>query len=82
MTNLLLHICHPGQTPFCQTAPLLLSVTWQQNVMEYWWEGSTSTAILPTSTSEAVGQRSSIRGIPFGAAYIDLLVSECREPLE
>ena len=28
------------QTPFCQTAPLLPSVTQQQHVMEYWWEGS------------------------------------------
>ena len=26
----------PWQTPFCQTAPLLPSVTWQQNVQEYW----------------------------------------------
>lgn len=24
--------------PFCQTVPLLLSVTWQKNVMGYWWE--------------------------------------------
>ena len=37
--------------------PLLLpSVTWQQNVMECWWEGSTSPAIAPTSASDVVGQ--------------------------
>ena len=33
------------QKPVFQTAPLLPSVTQQQNVIEYWWEGSTSTAI-------------------------------------
>ena len=36
------------QTPFCQTAPLLPSATRQQNIMEYWWEGSTPTAVPPT----------------------------------
>ena len=35
----------PHQMPFCQTAPLLPSVTQQQCVMEYWWEGSTSAII-------------------------------------
>ena len=48
----------PCHMPCCQTAPLLPSVTWQQNVVEYWWEGLTSTAIppiLPVSTSDAVG---------------------------
>lgn len=41
--------------PFCQTAPLLLSVIWQQNGMEYWQKGSTSTAICqhPPLTSWA-----------------------------
>jgi len=34
---------------------LLPSVIQQQHVMEYWWEGSTSTAIPPTSTSDVVG---------------------------
>ena len=47
----------PHQMPFCQTAPLLTSVTQQQNVMEYWWEGSTSTAVPPTSTSDIAGQQ-------------------------
>ena len=31
----------PCQTPFCLPAPLLPSVTQQQNGMEYWWEEST-----------------------------------------
>jgi len=30
----------PRQTPLGQTAPLLPSVTQQQHVTEYWWEGS------------------------------------------
>ena len=37
----------PCQMSFCQTTPLLPSVSHQQNVMEYWWEGSTSTAVPP-----------------------------------
>jgi len=32
----------------CQSAPLLPSVAWQQHVMEYWREGSTSIAMPPT----------------------------------
>ena len=46
----------PCQTPFCQAAPLLPSTTRQQHVMGYRWEGSTSTAILPTSASGTMGQ--------------------------
>ena len=38
----------PCQVPTCQTAPLLPSVTQQQNGTEYLWEGSTSTAVPPT----------------------------------
>jgi len=38
--------------------------------MEYWWEGSTSTAIAPTSASVAVSQHNEIGGITFGAAFI------------
>jgi len=58
-------ICTPCQMPLCQTAPLLPSVTQQQNVMGYWWEGSTSTTIPPTSTSGTVGQHNKIWGIAF-----------------
>ena len=47
----------PYQMPFYQSATLLLSVTQQQYVMEYWWEGSTSTAKPPTSASDIVGQQ-------------------------
>ena len=31
----------PFWIPLCQTAPFLPSVAQQQNVTEYWWEGST-----------------------------------------
>ena len=58
------------QMPFCQAAPLLPSATQQQNVVEYWWEGSTSTAIPPTSTSDVTGQHNKRRGTIFGAAPI------------
>ena len=39
----------PYQMPFCQTPPPLPSVTLQQYVTGYWWEGSASTAISPIS---------------------------------
>jgi len=42
----------PCPMPFCQAAPLLSLVACQQYVMEYWWEGSASTAIPPTSASD------------------------------
>jgi len=55
----------PCPMPFCQTAPLLSSVAQQQNLMEYWWEGSTSTAISPASASDIVGQHNKIGVINF-----------------
>ena len=58
--------------PFCQTAPLLLSVIWQQNGTQYQWEGLTSTAILPTSTSSAMDQQHKRRGIAFRADVVHL----------
>ena len=51
-----------------QIAPLLPSVTWQQNVTEYWWEGSASTAMPKTSAFAIVGQNNKIGCITFGAA--------------
>ena len=50
-----------------QTAPLLPSVTQQQNTMRYWWEGSTSTAITPTSVTDVVDQHNT-GGISLGAS--------------
>jgi len=47
---------------------LLPCVARQQHVMEYWWEGLTSTAIPPTSAS--VGTRNKIGGMNFGAALV------------
>ena len=60
----------PCQAPFCQTAPLLSSVAQQQNLTEYWREGSTSTAISTTFASDVVGQHNKIGGINFGAALV------------
>jgi len=54
---------------FCQTAPLLPSVTQQQNAMEYWWEDSTSIAIPPTSTSDVVVQHNKTGDITFRATF-------------
>ena len=57
----------PCQMTICQTAPLLPSVTQQQNVMEYCQERSVSTAIPPTSTFDLVGQHNKAGGITFRA---------------
>jgi len=53
--------------------PLLLSVAQQQNIREYWWEGSTSTIITPTCAPDTVGQYNKIRSIAFEAALTALL---------
>ena len=63
----------PCQTPYCQSAPLLPSVTWQQNGVEYWWECSASTAISPSSTADVMGQHNKIWGITFRAGLIDYI---------
>ena len=63
------------QTPLCQSAPLLPSVTQQRRVMGYWWEGSASTAIPPTSNSDVMGQHHKIRGITAAAALVYYIVS-------
>jgi len=59
----------PCQPPFCQTAPapLLPSVTWQQNTMEYCQEGLTSPAMPPPFSSDVTGQRNTIGSITFRA---------------
>jgi len=46
------------------------SVARQQNVMEYCWESSTSTAIPSTSASDVMGQHNKIGGITFRAAVV------------
>ena len=54
----------------CQTVPVLPSVTHQENVMEYWWEGSASSAITSTSASDVMGQNNKIGGITSGALLV------------
>ena len=60
----------PHQKPFCQSAPLLPSVTEQQNVTKYRWEGSTSTAIPSTSASDIMAQHNKIGGTTFRTVLI------------
>jgi len=55
----------PCQTAFCQTTPLLPSVT-QQNASEYWWECLTSTPTPPPSASDIMKQHK-IRDTTFRA---------------
>lgn len=44
-------------------------------VTEYWWEGSTSTAVPPTSSSDAMDQHHKLGGISFGE---DLILSNLK----
>lgn len=53
---------------YIMTAPLLPSVTQQQNLME----GSTTTALPPASTSDIVGQHNKIGGITFRTALVNV----------
>ena len=43
-----------------------------KNVMENWWEGSSSTAVPPTSASDFVHQHNKVKGITFRAALLIL----------
>jgi len=63
------------QMSFCQNAPLLPSVNQQQNVMEYWWEGSSSTVITPTSSSDIVCNYNKTGNITLGAVPIKYALS-------
>jgi hypothetical protein len=56
--------CHFARLPLC----CHLSHG-NKNLTEYWREGSTSTAISPTSASDVVGQHK-IGGINFGATPV------------
>ena len=60
----------PFQMPFCQTTTLLPSVAWQQYITKYWREGSTSTTIPLTSTSEFMGQHNNVGGITFRTTIV------------
>jgi len=72
----------PYQMPLCQTAPLLPSVTQQRHVMEYWWEGSTSVAVLPTSASNIMGQQINISSPNIFFCFASCTVcSVIRQPL-
>jgi len=59
------------QPSLCQIAPLLPSVTQQQKVREYYWEGSTSTAIPPPSASDVTGKPHEVGGSTFETVLTD-----------
>ena len=61
---------------FCQTAPLLSSAMWQENVVEYCWDVAASTAIPPTSTPDIVSQQHKIGRITFREALVDFYACE------
>lgn len=60
----------------CQTAPLVPSLTQQQNVVGYWHKGSASTAIQPTFISYVADQRNKMGGITFRASLVIYIVQE------
>ena len=57
----------PCQTPLCQSAPLLPSVTQQQHGMGYWLEDSNCIAMQLTFTSDVLGQHNTKGGVTFRA---------------
>ena len=64
-------LLHPHFHVRCHTLrllPLLPSVTQQQNVMEYWQEGSASTAVPPPFVSDITGQHNKRGSITLRAA--------------
>ena len=61
----------PCHMPLWQSAPLLPSVAWQQNTMGYWWEGSASIVMSPTSASHVMDQHPKIGGVTFRAALVN-----------
>lgn len=64
----------PHQILLCQIASLLPFVSWQQNLTETWWKGSTSIDIPPTSMSNILGKYDKIGDITFGTPRIYLEV--------
>jgi hypothetical protein len=46
---------------------------WQQNLTDYWQEGSTSTAISPTSTSDVMAQHNKIGDFNFEVTLIFMI---------
>jgi len=64
----------PCQMPFCQTAPLVPSVTWQQYLWEYWWKGSPCTAIPLAFTPDVVGQHHKTGNFPSGATFVKFII--------
>lgn len=48
----------------------LTSAAWQQNLAEYWQEGSTSTPVSTISVSETESQHNKIGGIDFKVKFI------------
>ena len=61
------HLCFHVR---CHFIRLLPSVIWQQDIMGYCWESSASTAIPPTSPSDATGQHNKTGGITFEVALV------------
>jgi len=46
--------------------------------MEYWWEGSASTAAPPPSTFDVTGQQNKIGGITFETVLVNIIIaSKC-----
>ena len=58
------------QIPFCHTAPLLTFCCCVTEGTGYWWEGSNSTAVPPTSTPNTGGQHWKIGSVTFRAALV------------
>ena len=69
LINWMAHLCTSMSDAHLSDCPSAAICHMATNVMEYWWEGSTSTAVLPASASDVVGEHN-IGDITFRAALI------------
>jgi len=76
LMNSVTHLCfsHSSMSVSCQSTPLLPSVSWQQDITGYCWEGSAPTAISATSVTNIIGQHHKIAGITFRATVLKCII--------
>ena len=70
----LLHT-HCQSDAIVSDCPSAAIVTHQQHIIEYWWEGPTSAARPPTSTSDVMGQYNGIGSTAVRTALVVLSIN-------
>ena len=70
-------------SPHSVRLPLCCHLSHGNNVMGYWWEGSASATIPPSSASDVLGPHNKTGGVSFGAGleYIHIFLFPVCESL-